>query len=105
MLDTQNCLQNHIKNAKTIKCLYSQPSIQEALAKCYLSSCTAELGRLGGGCSPPPPPVFAKFIAKSPFFASNFGISMPTAPTFQSAPALSNSPHLLCSTTFGLSFM
>ena len=26
MLDTQDCLQNHIKNAKTTRFLYSQPS-------------------------------------------------------------------------------
>ena len=39
MLDTQNCLQNHIKNAKGAKFCYSQPSThpKDAPAKFYLS--------------------------------------------------------------------
>ena len=39
MLDKQNCLQNHIKNAKATKFFYSQPSTlpKEAPAKFYLS--------------------------------------------------------------------
>ena len=32
-----------------------------------------------GDCSPPP--SFSQIFAKSPFFASNFGSSMPTAPS------------------------
>ena len=40
MLDTQNCFQNHIKNAKTPSFFYSHPSTlpKEAAAKFYLSS-------------------------------------------------------------------
>ena len=49
---------------------YSQPSIQEALAKCYLSSCTAELGQLGG-CTPPPP-VFCQIFCNIPLFYVKF---------------------------------
>ena len=63
MLDTQNCLQNHIKNAKTIKCL-----LQSAF---YTGSCSK---------------VLLFYI-----FASNFGISMPTAPHVPASPSLSNS--------------
>ena len=39
MLDTQNCLQNHIKNAKATNFFYNQPSTlpEEALAKFYFS--------------------------------------------------------------------
>ena len=43
-------------------------------------------GRAGGLV----PPSFCQICAKSPFFASNFGISMPTA------PSLSNSLRRLC---------
>ena len=38
-----------------------------------------------GGCSP----SFCQIFAKSPFFASNFSISMPTAPSRSSQP-----PHI-----------
>ena len=41
---------------------YSQPSIQEALAKFYLSTWTVE----PGGCTPLSPPVFAKFLQNLP---------------------------------------
>ena len=39
MLVTQNCIQNHIKNAKAINFFYIQPSTlpKKALAKFYLS--------------------------------------------------------------------
>ena len=53
---------------------------------------TAEPGGWGAFASPP---QFLPNFCKITLFASNFGISMPTAPppppTFQLAPALSNS--------------
>ena len=39
--------------------------------------------RSRGGCSPP---SFCQILAKSPFLASNFSISMPTAPSRSSQP-------------------
>ena len=37
--DTQNCLQNHKKNAKTTKFFYNQPTLpNNTPAMCYLST-------------------------------------------------------------------
>ena len=43
---------------------------------------------MGGGArgAVAPPPSFCQIFAKSPFFASNFSISMPTAPSRSSQP-------------------
>ena len=48
---------------------------------CFLVSSWA--AEPGGGCSPP---SFCQIFAKSPFFASNFSISMPAAPSSSSQP-------------------
>ena len=53
----------------------------------FKRKCNALHGRRSwgglGGCSPP---SFCQIFAKSPFFASNFSISMPTAPSRSSQP-------------------
>ena len=86
MLDTQNCLQNHIKNVKTIKCLLQSAFYTGSTCKVLTFLHVRWSWDGWGAVAPPPPPVFAKFFAKSPFFAPNFGISMPTVPHVPVSP-------------------
>ena len=90
------------KTLKQSNVFYSQPSIQEALAKFYLSTWTVE----SGGCTPPPQflPNFCKISLYCSKFWHFYAYS-PNPLAFQLAPGLSNSLPRLCYTTFGLSFM
>ena len=58
----------------------------ELISKIFLSHGRRSRGdwRGCGGCSPPP--SFCQIFAKSPFFVSNFSISMPSAPSRSSQP-------------------
>ena len=51
-----------------------------------LNSLQQAISAMGGGAGGGQPPSFCQIFAKSPFFASNFSISMPTAPSRSSQP-------------------
>ena len=71
MLDTQNCLQNHIKNAKTIKCLLQSAFYTGSTCKVLPFFMYGEVGAAGGAV-PPPPPQFLPNFCKISLFCLKF---------------------------------